>query len=755
MRNRLAATILTAAVAGVLTPAAFTLAQPAPAAAPQPADKQAPIPVRQVVLYSSGVGYFEHFGTVEGNGATELRFKTAQINDILKSLVLQDLDKGKVGVITYPSQDPVAKTLRSFQIDITTNPSLADLLNQLRGARVTLTVGAAPVAGTVLGVERKPRTVGSGDGAKVVEQPFLNLVVDGVGIRSVALDEVKTFELADPRLREELTRALAALAAARDTDKKPVTINYTGDGQRRLRIGYVVETPVWKTSYRLSLGGPAVGGPAVGGPAVGGPAVGGPAADKPAAGDAKPATAPATRPGVGQGALQGWAIVENQTDNDWNDVQLSLVSGRPISFIQDLYQPLYIPRPVVQPELYASLRPQTYDAGLNRDRALQSFNSAPASPPAPTAAAAAPGLALAQREEMAKDARSDRDGVEKRKSAVELGYLDPMSSVSSVASAAKLGELFQYTVGNVSLPRQTSAMIPVVTDPVEVEKLSIFNMSVLAKNPLLGARVKNTTGKHLLQGPITVLADGKYAGDARIDDVPPGQERLISYGIDQQIVVVAKNNQQANAVLTGKIVKGVLFLTRKLVIDQTYTAENKGDSDKTLLIEHPRRGGGWKLVAPAKADETTDNLYRFKGVVAAGKGTELVVREELINVERMALLNVNDLTLATYARTGEIPQAVRDAMTKAISLRQALAQTQQQMAEKAKVMDEITKEQNRLRDNMKTVAQNTDYYQRLLKKLGDQETQIEGLQKNLDELRATAEQQRKALNDYVSGLNVE
>src|SRR5262245_11787245 len=116
---------------------------------------QADVPVKQVVLFSSGVGYFEHFGTVKGDGSTELRFKTGQINDILKSLVLQDLDGGKVSTITYPSQDPIAKTLRSFQVDITANPPLADLLNQLRGAKVTVQAQAEKLSGTVLGVEYK------------------------------------------------------------------------------------------------------------------------------------------------------------------------------------------------------------------------------------------------------------------------------------------------------------------------------------------------------------------------------------------------------------------------------------------------------------------------------------------------------------------------------------------------------------------------------------------------------------------------
>src|SRR5260370_23977670 len=150
----------------------------------QPAAQAASVPVKAVVLFSSGVGYFEHYGTVKGTGTTELRFKTQQINDILKSLVLQDLDKGRIGVITYPSQDPIAKTLRSFQIDITTNPSLADLLNQLRGAKVKIAAGDDAAEGTILGLEKRAKAAGD---KQTVEVWALNLISGGT-IRSVELD---------------------------------------------------------------------------------------------------------------------------------------------------------------------------------------------------------------------------------------------------------------------------------------------------------------------------------------------------------------------------------------------------------------------------------------------------------------------------------------------------------------------------------------------------------------------------------------
>src|SRR5438128_3080235 len=232
--------------------------------------------------------------------------------------------------------------------------------------------------------------------------------------------------------------------------------------------------------------------------------------------------------------------------------------------------------------------------------------------------------------------------------------IDASASIASVASAAKIGELFQYRVENtISLPRQKSAMIPIITDPVEVEKLSIYNPNVLPKNPLNAPRLKNTTKKHLLQGPITVIEGGSYAGDARVDNVPPGQERLLSYGIDLQMLVNATKNKEDTAILSGKIVKGVLHMQRRNVFTQEYVAENKSENDRTLIIEHPFRQG-WKLLEPQKPLETTEALYRFKIMIPAGKSGSLTVKEELISFDLAEILPMDMGTLEFYAKTGEI-----------------------------------------------------------------------------------------------------
>ena len=242
--------------------------------------------LKKVVLFSSGVGFFEHNGQVTDDAQVDMKFKTEDINDLLKSLVVEDLGGGQVSTVSYGSKDPISKTLKSFSIDLTTDPTLGQLLAQVRGEKVAI---EAPneITGIILGVETREQKVGEDQVQKV---EFLNILTDA-GLRSVALDKLSAIKLVNEKLDSELRGALALLASSHDMDKKTVTINFVGKGKRDVRMGYVQETPIWKTAYRLVLS------------------------------DEK---AP---------FLQGWAIVENTTEEDWNGVGLTLVSGRPISWL--------------------------------------------------------------------------------------------------------------------------------------------------------------------------------------------------------------------------------------------------------------------------------------------------------------------------------------------------------------------------------------------------------------------------------------
>jgi hypothetical protein len=250
-----------------------------------------------------------------------------------------------------------------------------------------------------------------------------------------------------------------------------------------------------------------------------------------------------------------------------------------------------------------------------------------------------------------------------------------------------------------------------------------------------------------------VLDANSYAGDARIDNLPPGQERFISYAIDLQVQVNALNQQQESRVQTGRLVKGVLQLTRKNVFTQDYMMENRADRDKVLIVEHPFRKG-WKLVDSPKPIETTDTWHRMRESVPAGKTVTLTIKEEMIQSETIAILPSDLGQLESYSRMGEIPKEVRDVLVKAMSLKSALVDTERQMRERQQQVTEITQEQQRIRENMATVSQTSQYYTRLLTKLNDQETAIEKLQGEIEQLKRSYDRQRQELEIYLANTTV-
>src|SRR5262245_49302721 len=280
------------------------------------------LPISQVILFNSGVGHFTRSGEVEGDARVDLTFPEQDVNDLIKSMTLRDLSpNGKVAAVTYDSHDPIDRTLASFAINLNHSPSLAQILTQARGEQVEVALQGTSsqpgnLVGKIIGVEQQMAP--SKDGPPV-PATILNLWC-AEGMRAIKLSEVQRLRFANPTIENEMRRALETLTMSHDSQKKAVSLHFSGEGKRKVEVGYVVENPIWKTSYRLVLAKDA---------------------------DHKP-------------FLQGWAVVENPTDEDWQKVTMALVSGRPISFVMDLYNPLYVGRPTVEPELFASLRPPTY-----------------------------------------------------------------------------------------------------------------------------------------------------------------------------------------------------------------------------------------------------------------------------------------------------------------------------------------------------------------------------------------------------------
>lgn len=661
---------------------------------------EATLPLSKIVLYSSGVGYFQHDGTVNNRTQLDLRFNVSQINDLLKSLVVQDFGGGKVSTVTYGSHDPMTKTLGSFGINLNGNPTLGQILTQVRGEPVEVTA-PNPIVGTLLGVEKKTESIGEGSQHRIVEQEYVTLLTED-GFRAISLANVQRIKLTNPALNAELHQALATLATNHDGQKKTVSITFDGTGNRQTRVAYLTETPVWKTTYRLVL-------------------------------DENKAP-----------YLQGWAIVENQTSQDWRNVKLSLVSGRPISFTMDLYQPLYNPRPLVQSELYANLKPQTYGDAMDELKPMASAPSARSD--------------MKKERLLGKMAQGFTGGLANSPAAkavaaeMEMGSLE--QGVASMAIAEDKGELFEYRIDQpVTLAKHTSALLPIIGQPLQGQKVSLYNQSINAKHPLNGYRLKNTSSLHLMQGPITLFDSGTYAGDARIEDLPPGQDRLISYALDLKTEVEPKLEGGTQELATVSLKKGTMLISRRLVEDRTYFVKNRDAKAKTVLIEQPYRAD-WKLAEPKEPTERTRDLYRFSVAVDPGKSATLRVKETLPVQESILLMDSGVDQIIYYQQAKEVSSKVREALQRVVQLRDKLDDARAQRTRLDQRTAEITAEHARIRENMQRLPQNSDLYNRYVKKLDQQETELEKLRKEIESLKNTEEEHRRELQNYVMNLDV-
>jgi hypothetical protein len=702
-------------------------AQPNRNAPAETAKAQTPnLPIAGVVLFSSGVGYYQREGEVDGHARIDLTFPVQDINDLLKSMVLQDLGGGHISAVSYDSQDPIEKTLKSFAINLTNNPTYGSILQQARGEKVevtmqqTSTTQPALLTGTIVGVEKQRQTTGPN---AFIDHEMLNLLCAD-GMRACKMADVQRVRFLNPIMDNELKRALEVLALSHDSQKKAVSINFSGEGRRPVRVGYVTEAPIWKTSYRLVL-------------------------DK----DGKD-----TKP-----FLQGWAVVENTTDNDWNSVRMSLVSGRPISFRMDLYAPLYVARPQVEPELFASLRPPTYNSAVE-SRAAMTLPPA-AAKPATDSLRARSGLAAGRGGfggggpgAPGGGAGGPADYQPKLMEQEKLGAalaLDPRQGVASAASATEMGDFFQYSIDKpVTLPRQKSAMLPIVHQDVQASRVSIYNQGVHAKFPLLGLKFKNTSGLHLMQGPITVFEGGNYAGDSRIMDLQPNEERLLSYAIDLGTEVEPVIDAGNDHLIAVKVNKGILYATHKVRENRHWNIKNRSEHDRTVIIEHPYRQE-FALVKPEKASERARDVYRFEIKVEAGKNAKQELIEERDIVQTVQLTNSDDDTMRFFLQQKVVSEKVKKALEKAVELKTKWTASNRHLAQKQAELKAITDDQERLRKNLQATPPTAAAYKRYLEKFDKQETEIEGLQDEIKKLQTTEQRERGEYEAYLANLDVE
>lgn len=331
------------------------------------------------------------------------------------------------------------------------------------------------------------------------------------------------------------------------------------------------------------------------------------------------------------------------------------------------------------------------------------------------------------------------------------------SGVRSVAEAADAGELFQYAIQMpVSIGRQQSAMLPIVNENVSGEKVSIYSPRTHARHPLNGLRFKNSTSLSLMQGPVTLFEDGVYAGDAKLPDLKPGEERLVAYALDLATEVLTEAKPHPTQLVSIGIANGMLVRRHKAVVETLYTLKNKSDRDKTVLLEHAT-DSSWKLLEPPTPYEKTDGGLRFRVAVAAGKEARQTVKMERVYSETLALTNLDlGIILSVIQTSGEgaASPAVKEELRKVLEMRRELDRLTTERAAAEQKLAETIKEQERVRANIVALDKSTDVYQRQLRKLDTLETDIEQLREQVEKLRKTEAEKRQAFEAYLSKLTL-
>lgn len=700
-RSRLAAMTAAALVllAGTAIAQTGAPASSAARAAQASASTQAELPLRSVTLYRSGVGSFRLEGKVQGNKTVTLQFGTQQVNDILKSMVVLDLDGGTVGAVTFGSNQPLSKRLEAFGIDVSGAPSVESLLRQFAGEQIELETSNGKIVGTILSVENKSVPVASPSGESMIamSRAFVNLW-SNTGLRQVALDDVRNFTLSNQALAEDLGRALATLSGFRAERRTAmdVQLNGTGSTDRRVVIGYTHEMPVWKTSYRLVLSD-----------------------------DNASPTLDAKGIPTAKATVQGWAIVENTTDSDWNDIRLSLASGRPVSFTMNLHESLFIERPELPVPGFAVVSSTLYKSA---DRM-----------PAP----AAPAFDRSARSNIAERAvtsQSTQAGGMFADAIMEADTLGPSQSTGE-----EVGGQFMYTVdAPVTIPRGQSSMLPVIVTEIPARHVSIFNPSDMPKHPMKGVELVNTTGLHLMPGPIAVYDTGAYAGDAQIAHTSRNQNRLLSYALDIDVFINHTSNQTQRT-SAMRIVDGLLEHTVKRTSTTTYAIQNfDANRARTIIIEHPQ-GSGWDLITPKKPKEIASGTYRFEVTVPAGSTIDYPVAFERTDFNKFTLVNWSTEQFLSYAINNQAPAGIIEAARAAARLNADIIQARKEIDAINGRMSEIDNDQSRIRNNLSRIGNDTDLRQRYLTTLNEQENEIEDLIERRDA-------QQKLINDRDAEL---
>ncbi len=642
------------------------------------------LPLKIVVLFSSGVGYFERDGYVEGDKTLELRFTKEQINDVLKSMVVMDLDGGTVGGIEYPSKEPLGKLLGEFPIDFEKEHALFKVLDRLRGENVRVLMANEEVIGGIVGVEREDTGGGRG------EVYYLTLLTNE-GFKRISFSRIKSISFLNGGLDARMREELSLIAGNRNWGDRVLRLKFVGKGRRRIRIAYLLESPVWKTTYRLIVDGR----------------------------------------GKGTSFIQGWAIVDNVSGDDWNRVKLTLVTGQPLSFVMDLYSSIYVRRPRVRLNTGGGVFPEIYESGIEEGEREMGVKRA------------IPPSASPRRESASKEFLS----------------MDLTRGVETAIKTRNLGEFFHYTPSlPVSILSHHSAMIPIINRQIKTEQVCLYNQEVLKEHPLSGVKILNDTGFYLNGGPVTVFENGSYAGDAVLSSLRAGEDGFITYAVDTGTDVILRTEVSGRRVYSAKILNGNV-ITREIERRvTTYRILNRDSRGKRLVIEK-KIDPYWRLVEPEKPYEVTESYNRFVVNLPPWQGNKrgiaFRVVEEHVLRERISLNTITSPTINLILSSSEVPSEVKEAFKRLSAIKLDISRLKESLGNLKEKYNSILKDQKRIRENMKVLEKKSALYERYLRRLSSEEDEITRILSTRDKISVQLEKKKRELVNFIFSLRIE
>ncbi|HLJ77419.1 MAG TPA: hypothetical protein VKT75_08395 [Acidobacteriaceae bacterium] len=685
------------------------------------------LPVRRVVLYKNGVGYFEHSGRVTGNQAITVDFTSSQLDDALQSLTALDLGGGRIAGVSYNSNTPFDQQLKNIPLGLDDNPDTADLYGALRGARVEVSgAGEGVTAGRIVDYESRTEKTASGG---ETDRRFLTVVTDTGAIRTFEVTPATSVRVIDGDLRRDLDDYLKLLASTETRQMRHLTLQANGAGARDIRVSYISEVPVWKTTYRIVF---------------------------------PPAQTNASAPAGGSESaiLQGWAVVDNTVGSDWDNVQLSLVAGAPQSFTEPLSQPIYTTRPSIPVPEAENIAPTTHEGALE------------ATPAAPQmvqlkgqgsgyGAGVGGGILSGSGNGIGQGngggyGRGVMGGILGALRNAPPAPLPTVQDESASASSSAFDDYFEYTVAQpVTIRRNESALVPVLQTNVDAERVTLWNASQPV--PLRALWLTNSSKLTLDRGSFSIFENGEFAGEGITDPIHAGEKRLLSYAVDQAVHITSEGQNFTSHLRHLTVHDGYLIERMEQARDVTYVVHNTAADARTVILEHPVQNG-WRLSSDTKPVETTATLYRFRVTAQPGETVRLHVGQTHTEGTRYQLTAVSDDQLQIILTGSGNRAAIEQALAPVLAARAIVHDLDTQIAQQDTEIDRGEQDSTRLHNNiggLKDSAEERALARRYAGEMNADEDQLQALRKH----RADLEQQRTAaqhaLDEAIRNLDLD